>query len=126
MVPNRKYIKLLLKFRYAFNGLRVAFVAHSSFRIHILTAIIVYLLGFILNLNLIQWVFISTAIIFVIVSELFNTAIEHICDFIHIKHHKDIKIIKDISAAAVLVAVLNAVITGGIIFIPHIIEVLHG
>ncbi len=123
---NRKYIKLLLKFRYAFNGLKTAFTIHSSFRIHILMAVIVYSFGFILNLNLTQWVFTSTAIIFVVVSELFNTAIEHICDFIHIKHHKDIKTIKDISAAAVLVAVLNAVITGGIIFIPHIVGLIYG
>lgn len=123
---NRKYIKLLLKFRYAINGIVIAFKTQKSFRIHIITAIIVYIFGMLLGLNLSQWTFISTAVIFVIVSELFNTTIEHICDYIQPKYHKSIKIIKDVSAAAVLIAVLNAIITGGIIFIPHIIEVLHG
>jgi len=123
---NRKFIKLFLKFRYAFNGLKSTFKMHSSFRIHIIVAILVYLFGILLHLDLVQWVFISTAIIFVIVSELFNTAIEHICDFIYPKHHKAIKIIKDISAAAVLISVLNAIIVGSIVFIPHIMEVLFG
>ncbi len=123
---NRKYIKLLLKFRYAINGIFIAYKTQKSFRIHIVTAIVVYIFGMLLSLNLSQWAFISTAVIFVVVSELFNTAIEHICDFIQPNYHKSIKIIKDISAAAVLIAVLNAIITGGIIFIPHIIEILHG
>jgi len=118
--------KLLLKFRYAFNGLKSAFKMHSSFRTHIIFAILVYSFGILLHLDLVQWVFISTAIVFVIVSELFNTAIEHICDFIYPKHHKAIKVIKDISSAAVLIAVLNAIIVGCVVFIPHIVKVLFG
>ena len=68
----------------------------------------------------------EAAIIFVIVAELFNTVIEHICDFIQPNYSKKIKIIKDISAAAVLISVLNAIIIGCIVFIPHLMGLLNG
>lgn len=116
-----KYIKLLLKFRHATRGLIIAFKTQSSFRVHVIIAIIVYILGFVLALSLTQWTLINASILFVVVSELFNTAIEHICDFIHPKQHRIIKIIKDISAGAVLLAVVNAIIVGGLIFSQKII-----
>ena len=61
------------------------------------------------------------AIGFVWVAELFNTAIEKIMDFISKEQHPKIKLIKDLSAAAVLVAAMVAFITGCIVFIPKLI-----
>ena len=122
MTWKTRYIKLLLKFRYAFRGLAIAFKTQSSFRIHIITAAIVYILGIVFALTGTQWALINAAILFVIVTELVNTAIEHLCDFVHPRHHKAMKIIKDISAGAVLIAVLNALITGFIIFTPLILS----
>lgn len=119
---RRNHIKLLLKFRYAFRGIAVALKTQSSFRFHLIAAIVVYLFGFLSQLDLIQWVFINSSIIFVIVAELFNTSLERLCDFIHPKTNKMIEIIKDISAGAVLVSVLNAVITGIAILISELIN----
>jgi len=121
---KRKYIKLLLKFRYAFRGIVIAFKTQKSFRIHIITAIVIYSLSIVLNISLVEWVFTNAAVLFVLVAELFNTAIEHLCDFIHYQPNRVIKAIKDISAAAVLIAVLNSIITGSVIFVPKVVELI--
>ena len=51
-------------------------------------------------------------------AELFNSAIEKAMDFISTEKHPQIKLVKDLAAAAVLITALAAVIVGGIIFIP--------
>lgn len=51
-------------------------------------------------------------------AELFNTAIEKVMDFISTERLPQIKWIKDMAAAAVLITALAAVIIGALIFIP--------
>ncbi|HET6995741.1 MAG TPA: diacylglycerol kinase family protein, partial [Chitinophagaceae bacterium] len=55
---------------------------------------------------------------FVWVAEIFNTAIEKAMDLISPGYHPKVKLIKDLSAAAVLIAAVISVITGALIFIP--------
>ena len=52
------------------------------------------------------------------ITEIINTVIEKTMDFISVEENSRIKIIKDMAAGAVLVAVFAALVTGGIIFIP--------
>ena len=56
--------------------------------------------------------------------ELLNTAVEHLCDTITKDFHPAIKIIKDASAAAVLIVAAGSVVTGIMIFLPKIINLL--
>jgi diacylglycerol kinase len=56
------------------------------------------------------------------VAEIFNTAIEKTMDFISRERHPQIKLIKDLAAAAVLVTAFSALITGAIIFIPKLLK----
>jgi diacylglycerol kinase len=57
---------------------------------------------------------------FVWSAEIFNTAIEALLDHFHSQRHPRVKFIKDMSAAAVLVAAVTAFLTGLIIFIPKL------
>jgi diacylglycerol kinase len=54
------------------------------------------------------------------VAELLNTAIEQVMNMVSPERHPNVKYIKDLAAAAVLVAALVALITAGIIFIPRL------
>jgi len=54
------------------------------------------------------------------VTELINTCLEKMMDFVSKERHPDIKFIKDVSAAAVLVAAITSVAVGCFIFIPKI------
>ena len=56
----------------------------------------------------------------VFIAEIFNTAIEMILDMTTRKYHTLIKVVKDIAAAVVLIASLNAVAVGAILVISHL------
>lgn len=51
---------------------------------------------------------------FVLVAEIVNSAIEALCDFVEEKHNEKIKVIKDIAAAAVGIAILTWMIVIGV------------
>ncbi|MBK8288981.1 MAG: diacylglycerol kinase [Cellvibrionales bacterium] len=51
---------------------------------------------------------------FVLVAEIFNSAIEALCDFVETRHNEKIKIIKDIAAAGVGIAILVWLIVLGV------------
>ena len=53
-------------------------------------------------------------------AEIFNTAIEKTMDFISREKHPQIKLVKDLAAAAVLITAVSAIIVGAIIFIPKL------
>ena len=105
-------------FRFAFSGLAMFFKTQHNALIHLAATIAVIVLSILVRLPLSSFLFIVIAIGLVWMAELFNTAIEKLCDMVHPGQHPQIKFIKDVSAAAVLVTAVIAVITGCIIFIP--------
>jgi diacylglycerol kinase len=54
------------------------------------------------------------------ITEIFNTCIEKVMDFVSPEYHPKVKVIKDIAAAAGLIMAIVAVIAGGMIFIPKL------
>ena len=117
MNPKYECKKIINSFKYAIEGFISSFKTERNMKIHILAMIIVIALGIYFKLNTIEWCIITMAITLVIASELFNTAIETIVDMISPQKNPKAKLAKDISAAAVLVFAIGAVILGGIIFI---------
>jgi len=68
-----------------------------------------------------EWIAVVVAFGFVIAMEIVNSAIENIADFVSPEKHEMIKKIKDLAAAAVLIAAITAFIIGLIIFVPKIL-----
>lgn len=112
------------RFRYAFNGLISAFRTEVNMRMHIIAALLACIAGFYFNLTSVEWVVIILCIVLVISFELTNTAIEELCNMVHPEHHPIIKRVKDIAAAAVLVAAMGSFIAGLIIFLPKLISLV--
>ena len=120
--PNSFSIKARIKsFRYAFEGLTAFFATEHNAIIHLLITILVFGAALFFNVNKGEWVAIILAAGFVWATELFNTAIERLADLVSKDFHQGIKFIKDVSAAAVLVAAVAAFLTGVIIFLPKIL-----
>ena len=111
-------------FRYAIEGLKIAIKEEHNIRIHLVISLIVIISGFILQISNTEWLVICILISLVLSLELINSAIENLCDHISPEWHIMIKKIKDISAAAVLIASFGSVICGLIIFIPKICSLL--
>jgi len=105
-------------FKYAFDGLRAIFRRDHNIILHLVATIAVIVLSIWIKVTTAEALVLVFAIGFVWVAELFNTAIEKIMDLISLQKHPQIKFIKDVSAAAVLIASITAAIAGFIIFIP--------
>lgn len=107
------------RFKHTFDGCIALIEKDKHFLFHISIGIIVVICGFIHQLNAIEWLFIISAVMLVLVSEAINTAIETTVDLVTDKYHPLAKKAKDISAFAVLIASLYAVIVALIIFVPY-------
>ena len=114
--------KTLRSFVFAFSGIKNLINAEQNARIHTLAMFIAIVLGVVLNIERMEWVAIVIVIGLVFLAELFNTAIERLCDEVDPEWNAGIKRVKDYSAAAVLLSAIISLIVGGIIFIPVIVE----
>jgi diacylglycerol kinase len=113
--------KRLNSFSFAFNGVRILFRDEHNSRIHLLAAIIAIALGFILGISTTEWIALTLCIGLVISMEILNSALEKLSDFISPEKNEMIKKVKDLSAAAVLVSAITALLIGIIIFLPKIL-----
>ena len=113
--------KRVKSFHFAFSGLRHFFTTQHNAIVHAVATAAVVTLSVMLHLPPGKWLVIAFAIGLVWMAELFNTAIELLCDMVCPTQHPTIKYIKDLSAAAVLVTALLAVVTACIIFIPALL-----
>lgn len=107
--------------RYAWNGLKIAWQEEVSFKIQIWIGFAVLLFGWLFDISSSQWLAITIAVGMVLTAELFNTALEELCDKFHADPDPHIAKIKDLAAAAVLITSLTALAVGIVIFLPRII-----
>jgi diacylglycerol kinase len=105
-------------FRFAWEGIRRFFAEEHNTWIHLAVTVTVFFGAGWFRLSRMEIILLVIAAGFVWVAEIFNTAIEKIMDIISPQLHPEIKYIKDLSAAAVLIASFIAMITGVFIFIP--------
>ena len=121
----KKEIKSLgHSFKYAGEGIWVSFKKERNMKIHVFMMALVILFGFLLHINLREWIICIILFGLVIGAELFNTAIETVVDMFTREKNELAGKAKDISAGAVLILAIASAIVGGIIFIPKIIELI--
>ena len=101
---------------HARSGIKLIFKNERNFRIDLIVAIIVVILGFLFKISHTDWIAISLVISVVFVSETINSAIEAVVDLCTQEYHELAKFAKDAAAGAVFVAVSNAVIIGYLVF----------
>ena len=98
-------------FKYAFSGIRDFIIREHNARLHLAATVVVIVIAILLKVNYAEAILLTIVTGLVWICELINTAIEKL---------PPIKYIKDVAAAAVLVAAIVALITGCLIFIPKI------
>lgn len=95
----------LRKIKIVLSGLRFAVLYDFSVAYKMVLSVIVLVLALIFQ----QWVdfaMIMLATGLVLIAELFNSAIEAICDFLETRENEKIRAIKDIAAAAVGISIV--------------------
>lgn len=124
MKPKRR--RLHESFRDAFVGIWDCIKMERNMRIHLTAAAWVIFFGVHMQLDSIAFCALIFAIVLVISAEMFNTAIEKLCDFNQRQFSTHIKVIKDVSAGAVLVTALGAVVIAVLVFArPDFLAVLR-
>ncbi len=109
-------MKMLKSFGYALKGLASAFRDQLNLWVHLLALIVVVMLGFYFDIVAWEWCVLILSVGLVFSLELINSAIEDLTDLVTREQNPMAGKVKDISAAAVLVASLGALIIGVIIF----------
>jgi diacylglycerol kinase (ATP) len=110
---------LMLSFKYAWAGLRYAFVSQRNFRIHTIVGIVAIGLGVYLQLPAVEIAVISLTSGLVLAMESLNTAIESVVDLtVKQSYHELAKIAKDCAAGAVLISAITAVLVAGSLLLP--------
>ena len=108
----------------AFRGVLFVFRHEQNFRIQILVGFITFAFGFWLRLRAAEFIIIALLVLLVLILEFLNTALEKFLDLVKPRLHYHVEVIKDVMAAAVLLASFGSVIIGLFIFIPHLVELV--
>ena len=112
---------VLRSFKYAFSGISYVLKTSRNFKIQLIFAFISFMIGFLLQISLSNYLILIATIMSVLILEILNTSIESIVDLIVKKEFSSLaKISKDTSAGAVLLASINSVMVAIYIFIPKI------
>lgn len=107
-------------FTYAWDGIKAVLQTEHNTWIHLTLTGVALALGFILNISAGEFMGLIIVMTMVWTAEIFNTAIEKTMDFISKEKHPQIKLVKDLAAAAVLITAISAIVVGAIIFIPKL------
>jgi diacylglycerol kinase len=107
-------------FSYAWQGIKGLLRTEHNSWIHLGLTLLVIILAIYYRISRSECIFLIIVTAIVWAAELFNTALEKSMDFISRENHPQIKLIKDLAAAAVLISALAALAVGAIIFVPKI------
>ncbi len=107
-------------FNYAVSGIIVSIKTERNMLIHYIIAVGVLGFSLFFNFTRTEFLILLFAITLVLVLEMINTAIEKTIDMITKEYHPYARIAKDISAGAVLIASINAIIVGYLLFFDRL------
>jgi len=117
--------KRILSFRYAFQGIETLFRETPNAVLQLIAAAVAVIMGFLFHISRGEWLALIIVIGGVLAMEALNSALEVLSDYACKKEiHPSIRKVKDLTAAAVLIAAMVSLVVGIIIFLPKIILLL--
>lgn len=101
--------RILPAMGYALDGLKAAYKHEHAFRQELVFVVIGTVVALVLSISAYQKLFLISVLVFVLIVELFNSAIEAIVDRVSLERHPLSKNAKDMGSAAVMLAIFMAV-----------------
>ena len=98
--------RLVKALGYSLNGLRAAWVHEEAFRLEAIVSLCLMPTVFLVGDSPLEYLILVLSLLALSVAELFNSAIEGLCDHVNPTHHALIGRIKDYCAAAVFLTIL--------------------
>lgn len=115
--------KLLRSFTYAFQGIKTGLSLDQNLRLHTFIAGIVLIVTYFLKVSKEEFLIVLLAIVFVLFTELINTAIEEMTNLIIKEHSQEAKIAKDVAAAGVLLSAVFAIVVAVLVLFPRVLRI---
>src|SRR5262249_14190079 len=115
-IGRRRRPSILESFNYALEGIIHVLRTHRNMRIHFALAIVVLVAAVWVGVGRIELIALLISIAFVLIAEMVNSAIEAAIDMATTSFDPLAKLAKDIAAGAVLIAAVNAVAVGYLVF----------
>ena len=115
-IPRRRAPSLLESFNFAFEGIIHVLRTQRNMRIHFAIAVAVLVLALATGVSKLELIALMLSIAFVLIAEMINSAIEGAVDVATTSFDPMAKLAKDMAAGAVLVATINAVAVGFLVF----------
>ena len=119
---------LIESFNYAVSGIIYTLKTERNMRVHFIIAILVILISLFFDFSRVELLLFFT-ITLVLMAEMINTAIERVVDLITEDYHPLARLAKDIAAGGVLIAAINSLVVGYLLFFgrlnPYTNLVLH-
>ena len=112
--------KIIETFNCAIDGVIYTLKSERNMKIHYFIGLIILFLSLFFDLSRLEMISLFFAISLVVISEMINTAIEKSIDLFTKEYSEFAKIAKDVAAGAVLIASLNSIVVGYIIFFDRI------
>lgn len=105
---------------FALKGLKDLMKSQPNARVHLFACIAVISAGLYFQITKAEWLAVVICMALVVSMEAVNTAFEYLTDLVSPEHHPLAGKVKDVAAAAVLVAAIGAAVVGALVFIPYI------
>jgi diacylglycerol kinase (ATP) len=122
MSVDRRAPSLLHSFNYAFEGVIHVLRTQRNMRIHFMIATGVLIAAVVTGVQRFELIALLLSIAFVLIAEMINTAVEAAIDVATTSFDPLAKLAKDIAAGAVLIATVNAVVVGYLVFSVRIVN----
>ena len=116
MITPRRAPSIIESFNFAIEGIIHVLRTQRNMRIHFVVAVLVLVLALALDVSRLELIALLLAIAFVLIAEMINTAIEAAVDVASTSFDPMAKLAKDIGAGAVLIAAINAIAVGYLVF----------
>jgi diacylglycerol kinase (ATP) len=116
MSTPRRSPNILESANFAFEGIIHVLRTQRNMRIHLFAATVVLIAGLATDVDRLELIALLLAIAFVLIAEMINTAIEAAIDVATTAFDPMAKLAKDIAAGAVLIATINAIAIGYLVF----------
>ena len=114
--PGRRAPSILESFNVAFEGIIHVLRTQRNMRIHFIIAAAVLVAALAVDLSKIELIVLLLSVAFVLIAEMLNTAVEAAVDVASTSFDPMAKLAKDIAAGAVLIAAINALAVGYLVF----------
>jgi len=122
VIAPRRPPSIIESFNFAIEGIIHVLRTQRNMRIHFAAGFVVLVTALVFDVSRLELIALLIAIVFVLIAEMINTAVEAAVDVASTSFDPMAKLAKDIGAGAVLIAAINAIAVGYLVFSAQVAD----